>query len=370
MENFTAENYHKILSKDFPEFLNDYIQLPLLSRLKNVSLLCGTDFTPLFHNHFKYSRLEHSLGVALITWNFTHNKKQTLASLLHDVSTPAFSHVSDFRNGDALTQESTENLNKKFIDENPELKILLAKDKISCSEVDNYHIYPICDNECPGLSADRLEYMYPSGAALDKVWNLSDVKKNYSHILVLKNEKQFDELGFDSEEEALLYTKKFCDISLILQHNEDKIAMQLMADILSCAIKNQIVNENDFYEKSETELMKIFDDFASSKTDLEFSKLFWTYTNMTEVIHSEEKIPDSYCISLKVKKRYVDPLVMIDKNSKQAKRISQINQDANKCIKNFLAWEDSKFACVKYFDEDLRHAPVRNNINSKKNDLL
>ncbi len=353
MENFTSKNYHKILSKEFPEFLYDYIKLPILSRLKNVSLLCGTDFTPLFHNYFHYSRFEHSLGVALITWNFTHDKKQTLASLLHDVSSPAFSHVNDFRNGDALTQESTENLNKKFIDENQELKSLLQKDKISFQEVDNYHIYPICDNDCPGLSADRLEYMYPSGAALDKVWNLAEVQKNYSHIQVLKNGKMIDELGFDSEEEALLYTKKFCETSLILQHNEDKIAMQLMADILSCAIKNQIVNENDFYKKGETELIKIFDDFASTKTDLRFSKLFWTYKNMTKVISSEKELPNHYCVSLKVKKRYVDPLVLTDKNSKCAKRISQVNKNANKIIKDFLNFEDSKFACVEYFDKDV-----------------
>ena len=274
MIKFNAEDYHSILSEEYPQFLDEYLNLPLLSRLSGVGLLCGTDFTPLFKNQFYYSRLNHSIGTALITWNFTHNKAQTLASLLHDVSSPAFSHAIDFKNGDALTQKSTEDLNQKMIDENLELAALLKRDNLLPLEVDNYHNYPICDNECPGLSADRLEYMYPSAAALAGIWNLEEVKKNYVHILVLKNERGIDELGFDSEEEALLYTKKFCECSLILQKNEDKIAMQLMADILSCAQKNQIINEKELYSKSEAELIVRFNDFAQKHKNSQFSKLF------------------------------------------------------------------------------------------------
>ncbi len=349
MIKFTAEDYHSILSEEYPQFLDEYLNLPLLSRLCGIGLLCGTDFTPLFKNQFYYSRLDHSIGTALITWNFTHDKKQTLASLLHDVSSPAFSHAIDFKNGDALTQRSTEDLNQKMIDENLELAGLLERDKIQACEVDNYHIYPICDNECPGLSADRLEYMYPSAASLAGIWNLEDVKKNYSHIIVLKNERGIDELGFDSEEEALLYTKKFCECSLILQRNEDKIAMQLMADILSCAQKNKIICEKDLYSKTETELISQFNEFAFEHKNCEFSKLFFTFTNMTDVIHTNEMMADSYCVSLNVKKRYVNPLVKI--NSCEAKRILLVNEEASLCIKNFLSWNDTKFGCVKFWSE-------------------
>ena len=94
---WSVKKYHSILCSDFPDFLDEYIQLPFLQRLEGVGLLCGTDWTKLFHNRFYYSRLNHSVGTALITWNFTHSKKQSIASLLHDISTPAFSHVNDFR---------------------------------------------------------------------------------------------------------------------------------------------------------------------------------------------------------------------------------------------------------------------------------
>ncbi|WP_288750039.1 hypothetical protein [uncultured Treponema sp.] len=163
-ENFAAK-YHKILCKKTPDFLSKYISLPILKRLEGVGLLCGTDWTPLFHNSFFYSRLDHSLGTALIVWNFTKDKKQTIAALLHDVSTPAFSHVSDFKNGDALTQSSTENLNAQLIENDLELLEFLKQDGIKVAEVNDYHIYPVADNEIPGLSADRLEYMYPSSSS-------------------------------------------------------------------------------------------------------------------------------------------------------------------------------------------------------------
>jgi len=52
-------------------------------------------------------------------------------------------------------------------------------------EVCDYHKYPIADNEIPQLSADRLEYMYPSGAALANIWNIRDIEKNYKAIAVL-----------------------------------------------------------------------------------------------------------------------------------------------------------------------------------------
>ncbi len=258
MKEDFAVKYHRILCKKTPDFLSKYISLPILKRLEGVGLLCGTDWTPLFHNSFFYSRLDHSIGTALIVWNFTKDKKQTIAALLHDVSTPAFSHVSDFKNGDALTQSSTENLNAQLIENDSELLEFLKHDGINVAEVNDYHIYPVADNEIPGLSADRLEYMYPSGAALDSIWALNEIESSYNHINILKNEKGIPELGFLEEDECLIYTKKFIQTSMILQRNEDKIAMQLMADILTLAEESKIIKPSELFAFSEKELIVIF----------------------------------------------------------------------------------------------------------------
>ena len=107
-QNFDVAEYHKILSPDFPSFLKEYSSVPSMKRLKGVGLLCGTDWTSLYKNRFYYSRFDHSIGVALIVWHFTRDKIQTLSGLFHDIATPIFSHVAEFRKGDALTQTDSE----------------------------------------------------------------------------------------------------------------------------------------------------------------------------------------------------------------------------------------------------------------------
>lgn len=349
--SWSTQKYHEILCNEDVSFLSDYIQLPLLQRLSGIGLLCGTDWTKLFCNRFFYSRLDHSIGTALVVWHFTRSKKQTIASLLHDVSTPAFSHVTDFRNGDALNQESTEDLNRTMINEDPFLKELLERDGLNLQDVNDYHKYPVADNERPGLSADRLEYMYPSGAALDCVWNLEEIKKSYSSLEVLKNENGKDELGFISESEALTYTKKFCDISLLLQHNEDKASMQLMADVITEALKNSFICENDLYTKSEAELIEWFTEKAEKNSETYFAKLFKTFVSMKKVIHSEKKLENCWCVSLKVKQRYVDPLVKMPDGN--CKRVSEINSEAKKIIKDFLEFKDSEWGCVPFAETEI-----------------
>ena len=152
------QEYFKILSPEFPTWLYDYINTKEMLRQQHISVTCGTIYSDLFESDFFYSNLDHSIGVALIVWHFTHDKKQTLAGLFHDIATPAFKHCVDFMNGDYMAQESTEDLTTKIIANSPEITALLARDKIKISEVDDYHKYPIADNDTPCLSADRLEY--------------------------------------------------------------------------------------------------------------------------------------------------------------------------------------------------------------------
>lgn len=98
LENLNEEvrEYFKILSPEFPEWLLEYINTPEMQRIDGISLNCGTDYSNLFNIKYWYSNLDHSVGVALIVWNFTHSKKQTLAGLFHDIATPTFKHSIDF----------------------------------------------------------------------------------------------------------------------------------------------------------------------------------------------------------------------------------------------------------------------------------
>lgn len=352
-KSFDIEEYYKILCPEFPNFLKKYIELPIMQRLSGIGLLCGTDWTSLYKNRFFYSRLDHSVGVALIIWNFTKDKTQTIAGLLHDVSTTVFSHVSDFRKGDALTQTSTEEPTTKMILSDSALCKLFESDGIEPKDVVDYHIYPIADNEIPSLSADRLEYMYPSGLVLDGSWTFEEIAKTYNDLIILKNEENKEELGFKTIEMAELYCKKFCMIGHILQLNENKLCLQLLSQIMSKAVELDVLQEEDFMTLSESKIIEKIESFISKKTlsleEQKFATMYNTFRKMTKVEHTSQKLPEDkyFCVSLKVKQRYINPLVKVGTNSQQAKRLSEVSDFANKLIKNFLEYEDTKFGCVK-----------------------
>ena len=354
-KSFNIEEYYKILCPEFPNFLKKYIELPIMQRLSGIGLLCGTDWTSLYKNRFFYSRLDHSVGVALIIWNFTKDKTQTIAGLLHDVSTTVFSHVSDFRKGDALTQTSTEEPTTKMILSDSALCKLMESDGIEPKDVVDYHIYPIADNEIPALSADRLEYMYPSGLALDGSWTFEEIAKTYNNLTILKNEENKDELGFKTIEMAELYCKKFCMIGHILQLNENKLCLQLLSQIMSKAVELNVLQEEDFMTLSESKIIEKIESFISKKTfsleEQKFATMYNTFRKMTKVEHTNQKLPEDeyFCVSLKVKQRYINPLVKVGTNSQQAKRLSEVSDFTNKLIKDFLEYEDTKFGCVKLF---------------------
>ena len=97
-----VREYFNILEPNFPEFLYDYINTKELLKQQYISMSCGTIYSDLFESEYFYSNLDHSIGVALVVWHFTHDKKQTLSGLFHDIATPCFKHCVDFINGDYI----------------------------------------------------------------------------------------------------------------------------------------------------------------------------------------------------------------------------------------------------------------------------
>ncbi len=345
-----VSQYHKILYPQFPEWLNDYVNLSLLQRLDGIGLLCGTDWTPLYSNKFFYSRLDHSVGTALITWNFTKNKKMTLASLFHDAATCVFSHVNDFRRGDALRQEASEDGTSELLTFDPDLASLLARDGINVAEIRNYHIYSFCDNNIPRLCADRLEYMFVSNMALANminghVWTIDEVRKMYKSVIVVKNEDGNDELGFADLKMAELYIDGFISCSKVLQKNENKLALNMLGKIVNLALDKGLITEKDCFTFSEKRMIELFDEY-SQKNDDYLSLLIKKWRTM-ESIERFETEPDGsyYWVNLDVKKRYVDPLVKLEES--KAERTSKLSPASYKKIQDFLNYKDAAYGAVK-----------------------
>lgn len=251
------KEYYNILSKGgIPEFLVPYIETKEMQKLEGISVSCGTIYSKIFDYEW-YSTLDHSIGVALIVWNFTKDKKQTLAGLFHDIATPVFKHAIDFMNGDYETQESTEELTSKIIGESKEIMSLLNKDGIKLEEVADYHIYPIADNDTTMLSSDRLEYTLSNGlGATAKLWDLKEVKEIYEDIEVQKNEEGIEELGFKTKEIAEKFVNNMSKLSSMYIMNKVKISMQFLADIMKKMSDRNLITKEDLYTLTEKEMIE------------------------------------------------------------------------------------------------------------------
>ena len=340
IENEVIIEYLKILSKDIPDFLVEYASVPEMQRLKGISMISACEYTKLVPFNFFHTRYEHSIGVALIVWNFTKDKKQTIAGLYHDIATPAFSHVVDYIHGDYETQESTEEYTEKIIKKSKEIMNLLDRDSISIEEIRDYHLYPIADNNSPRLSADRLEYTLSNGLVTQDAFSLEAIDRIYKDLNILKNEDGEDEIGFKNLKIAEEYIERATKLwHLFSGNNENGIIMQFWTDILSKMTKEKYITEEDLYKYSEQEIVEKIKNCPDKK----ISKAFEIFSNSEKIERSETEVKDKYCISVKTKKRYTNPLVQINGT---AIRIYIASEKGKRIIEDIKNYKDSKFACL------------------------
>ncbi len=339
--NETIKEYFKVLSEEIPDFLYDYINTPAMQRIGKIGCGCGTDYTKIFNNKFFYSNLDHSIGVALIIWNFTKDKRQTIAGLFHDISTPVFKHCIDFMNGDHETQESTEELTTYMIKNSKEIMELLERDNIKVNEVDDYHIYPIADNDTPKLSADRLEYTFTNGLYFKNVWDVTKIKKIYSNIEIQINEDGVQELGFKNKNIAEDFIDGASKLWPLWVSNEDKLVMQFFADIVKKMSEENLLTKKDLYTLSEKEVVEKIENCSNEK----ISKCFKLFRNSTKISESDYPVFDKYCVSITAKRRYIVPLIEYDNSYK---RINDISDFAKEKIDDYLKFKTKKYAYLDF----------------------
>ena len=334
--NSLRKEYFKILSPVFPEWLLEYIDTPEIQRLSGIGMLCGTDYSKMFKYKSFNSTLDHSVGVALIIWNFTKEKKQTLAGLFHDIATPAFKHCIDFMNGDSENQESTEERTEQIINNSKQIMALLKRDGINIKDVSDYHIYPIADNNTPRLSADRFEYTFSNGLFSYEAWNLDEISKYYNDITILKNEDGIEELGFRTPSICKQYLHTILPIFANYDDDNVRTVMQFFADIIKSMNIKGYITVDDLYKLSEKEVISLITNCKDEYIKNSFAK----FQNATAIFASENPVDNKYCISVKGKKRYIVPLVL---NNGQAYRINEIDEEAKKEVEEYLHLKRSKY---------------------------
>lgn len=319
---------------DYPKFIDKYLKTNTVNRLKHITQFCGCDYTKLYSPLFLYTRFDHSLVVAHMTWHFTHDKVQTIAALLHDVGTPCFAHCIDYVFGDYLNQESSEKDIGDIIKKDEELLSCLKEDDILLDKLINLEDFLILENKSPQLCTDRLDWVLHTCYIWLHTHSLEQIRRVYDNIVILANEKGIPEIGFKDLEVAEEFVSMVFIYAKELQGNRDKYVMKYISEIIKLAFSQKIIYLDDLYTKFENEIITILANNFSS----------WKYfSEATDLVRCEDK-PNNFYISFDTKKRNVIPLV---KNVDGIKRIIDVSDTAKKIYSEFENYSDTKFAYIE-----------------------
>ena len=329
-----------LAGEEMPEFIQEYVNTPEMLKQNEIGVRSGVNYSKIGECDW-YSSLDHSIAVALVVWHFTHDKVQTLAGLFHDIATPAFKHSIDFMNGDYENQESTEEFTTKIIRDSKEIMALLNRDGIKLEEVDDYHLYPIADNDTPRLAADRLEYTLSNGlGAFKRVWTLEDVKEVYRNIVVLENEDGLPEVGFTDLAVAEKFVRAMRQLSIGYMNADTKFCMQFVADTMRKMSEKGLVTVKDLYTSTEAEIIEKIENCKEGNIARDFKH----WREADTVYESDEPVDGKICMNIeRAKTRYINPLVKTDNGIKRIKDISKIAEEE---IQKALNYKTKKYGYI------------------------
>ena len=329
------EDYLEIfIDEQYPTFLDKYLSTSTLERLKYITQFCGCDYTKLYSPLFTYTRFFHSVVVAHMTWHFTHNKKETIVALLHDVGTPCFAHTIDIFLGDAINQESSEKDIIGILKNDKQLIDYLEEDQVSLNDFKDYSKFPILENKSPNLCTDRLDGVLHTCYVWLHTHSLEQIQEVYDDLVVLKNSLGNPEIGFKTQSIAEKFVQMVYVYAHELQGNTDKYVNKYIAELVKISYRNGLISLDDLYTKKETDICEIFNNnFKSWKS----------FVNAETISRSDTEPQNSYYVSFDTKKRNAIPLIQIDNNSQ---RINTVSEYAQNLYKKIETEKDTKYGYI------------------------
>ena len=236
-----------------------------------------------------------------------------------------------------MTQESTEDLTTQIIKNSKETMRLLKRDNIKLEEIDNYHLYPIADNDTPKLSSDRLEYSLSNALFIYKLCDKNTIKTIYNDIVIGENEENIEELSFKTKQIACEFVKLTSRLSVIYREDRTRYSMQLIADIIKKLNEEKVIIKNDLYNMKESDVINIIEN-SKHKTTFDL----WRRAKKVEI---SKEIPENvYYVHHGAKVRYINPLL-------ENNRITKVCKEAKEFMDKNLSYDMTNYVYIKGIKE-------------------
>lgn len=279
------------------DVIYEIINTKIFKRLKNIYQSGGGY---LVNDLWNVNRQEHSIGTMILSLKFGGNIEEQIRALLHDISHTAFSHVIDY----ILKNENEdyhEKIQKNFLNDE-ELVSILRKYNLNIKRIMSKN-YSFLDDELPELSFDRIDYTLRDLFRQKRISH-KDVKEIVNNLVVYQNKLCFNSLEIGKWFQKLYFQE-------VVEYFQDPLNMYIntmLSNLLALALNEKIIQLQDFNFTDEYIIKKI--NSSSKKKELED---IINKKRFDEFLLLEEKI--------KVKKRYIDPYILINN---EIKRISEI----------------------------------------------
>lgn len=271
--------------------LQDVIASNAMQRLKGVS---QHGITALLGITPPFSRFEHSIGAMLLVRRLGADINEQVASLLHDVSHTAFSHVIDFVFDDHSGQSYHEEKKEEVVARS-DIPAVLQRHGLDWRDYLDESSFTLLEQPSPDLCADRLDYFLRDLEFL-KLARHEEIQSCLSSLEVKDGKIVADDLD---NARWLAYT--FIEADRASWSNFREVGLyQLTAEAIKTAHEHSVISEEDIWGTDESLWQKI-----QSTNVHAVNKLVKQLTPGTRFIWSDTQ--PLFKITTKV--RSIDPLV-------------------------------------------------------------
>lgn len=294
--------------------LVEVIESKPFQRLKKISQDGAAHFIQPVRN---VTRFEHSIGV----WYLSHKYKRTLeeqiASLLHDLSHTAFSHVVDF-----VVQNEKNDFHDKFTKEvilDSEIPSILKKNGVSVEKVLEKQNFDLLENELPDISVDRWDYFMRDG------YTMGFLPQTLVQTFLDNMYSEKNCFYFTDARLASLFAILFATFSrLIWLDPTSHGAFFLLAEAIKIGLIKQHITQEDLFTDDEVLLEKL-----QSSHNSDIDRLLSRLEPGREFEYANEQNAEFYGPN---KPRYVNPFV---KTENCLQRVSKLVPSLDYFFKEF-----------------------------------